>query len=196
MGFFVCRSPSPARAHRARLSALLTLSLLTLAVPAAAPHALAHPAAPASALGVEASGDRAGRWAWPLTPRPVVRRSFEPPSVRWAAGHRGLDLVAEVGDDVTAVAEGVVSHVGTIAGRTTVSVTHADGIRSTYEPVDPLVEEGARVARGERLGALSGQPGHCDPVPCLHLGAVRGRSYLDPLWLLQRPRIVLLPPIG
>jgi len=38
--------------------------------------------------------------------------------------------------------------------------------------------------------------GHCAGTPCLHLGARRGRDYLDPLPLLAHGPVVLLPVPG
>lgn len=132
------------------------------------------------------------RWTWPLDPRPLLTRRFDPPGQRWSAGHRGIDLTPQGPRSVYAVDAGVVTHVGLIAGRPTVSVTHASGIRSTYEPVTSPLSRGARIARGGRLGDLVPAGSHCLPT-CLHLGAIRGESYLDPLLLLEPPRIVLLP---
>lgn len=91
-----------------------------------------------------------------------------------------------------AVEAGVVSHVGVVAGRGTVTVLHRSGLRSTYEPVDAVVEVGQVVAQGQRLGTLA-QGGHCAPTACLHLGALRGATYLDPLTLLGSVRVRLLP---
>lgn len=139
-----------------------------------------------------------GRWAWPLSPAPDIIRRFQPPGSQWGAGHRGIDLAGAPGDGVLVVADGTVSHVGVIAGRGTVSVLHADGVRSTYEPVEPVagLHEGATVTRGQVLGRLSTASGHCAPSGCLHLGAIRGRTYLDPLTHLSRPRIILLPVLA
>ncbi len=126
----------------------------------------------------------------------MLRRFRAPPSP-WAAGHRGLDLAARTGDGVLAVAPGTVTHRGTVAGRGTVTVLHADGLRSTYEPLDPSVSVGEVVTAGQRLGVV--QPGagasatHCGPRVCLHLGARRGDAYLDPWPLLVRGRLALLP---
>lgn len=133
-----------------------------------------------------------GRWAWPLTPRPPLVRRFEAPASVWGAGHRGLDLGAHVGAPVRAVADGTVSHAGVIAGRGTVSVRHATGIRSTYEPLDVSVAVGERVRRGQVIGRLSDAKGHCQPSTCLHLGAKRGNEYLDPLPFFGW-RVILLP---
>ncbi len=146
----------------------------------------------AAPTGRTAPAPRA-RWAWPMSPRPTVERAFVPPATAYGTGHRGVDLTPTGEPDVRAVADGVVSHVGVVAGRGTVTVLHADGLASTYEPLTPRVRIGQRVARGEVLGRLSG-PSHCDPgSTCLHLGAVRAATYLDPLRLIVATPVVLLP---
>ena len=134
-----------------------------------------------------------GRWVWPLAPRPAVARPFSAPKTRYGAGHRGVDLAAAPGQPVLAVDAGTVMHVGVIAGRGTVSVLHSSGLRSTYEPVVAAVHRGDVVARGDPLGTVSDVAGHCTPQACLHLGAVRGRTYVDPLQLLGTRRVRLLP---
>ena len=130
-------------------------------------------------------------WEWPLQPKPTVTARFVAPASTWGTGHRGLDLAATQGQRVLAVDDGVVTHVGVIAGRGTVSVTHASGLRSTYEPVDGSVAVGARVGRGAALGVVAGRT-HCGGA-CLHLGAVRGAGYTDPRPLLAGGRVILLP---
>ncbi len=119
-------------------------------------------------------------------------RPFVPPATPYGAGHRGIDLRGGTDALVTAVEAGTVTHVGVIAGRGTVTVLHASGVRSTYEPVVTSVAVGASVARGERLGRLAGAGSHCGVEPCLHLGALRGREYLDPLVFLEMRRVRLL----
>lgn len=140
------------------------------------------------------SGDRA-RWRWPLRPRPPVLRPFRAPQSTYGAGHRGLDLAADVGAPVLAVEGGVVSHAGVVAGRGTVTVGHVGGLSSTYEPVDAVVADGEVVSAGDVLGTLRVRdgPSHCGGRTCLHLGARRARSYLDPYPLLSGGRPVLLP---
>jgi murein DD-endopeptidase MepM/ murein hydrolase activator NlpD len=132
-------------------------------------------------------------WQWPLTGEPDVVRGFDPPEQRWLAGHRGIDLAGVAGEPVRAVDAGVVAYSGTIAGVGVVSVDHASGLRSTYQPVGERVGRGARVARGDRLGRLD-TGGHCLVLDCLHLGARRGRDhYIDPTPLLQPVELSLLP---
>ncbi|HEY7719792.1 MAG TPA: M23 family metallopeptidase [Pedococcus sp.] len=120
-------------------------------------------------------------------------RPFLPPASAWGPGHRGVDLAAAVAQPVLAAAEGRVTHVGVVAGRPTLTVTHAGGVRTTYEPVDPAVRRGEHVAQGQVVGHLASVPGHCAPTTCLHLGALRGRTYLDPLSLLLQRPVRLLP---
>lgn len=136
-----------------------------------------------------------GRWAWPLSPRPTVVRPFLRPATSYGAGHRGIDLAGSSGQVVSAVDAGTVTHVGRIGERSTVTVLHASGVRSTYEPLDPVVTEGQPVSRGMRLGSLASAGSHCAPA-CLHLGAVRGDAYLDPLVFLEAGRRVRLLPLG
>jgi hypothetical protein len=95
---------------------------------------------------------------------------------------------------VQAVDAGVVTHVGRIAGRGTVTVLHPAGVRSTYEPVDATVTTGTVVAAGRPLGTLAARGAHCPPA-CLHRGAVRGEVYLDPLVFVVGGRRVRLLPL-
>ncbi|MBC2874713.1 MULTISPECIES: M23 family metallopeptidase [Streptomyces] len=187
---------SAQRISHAFLTAVLAVILLVGALPAAAggpvrPSPAAPPAAP--------PGDAAR--AWPVGTRPAIPRGWEPPAVRWARGHRGVDLAAAPGDPVRAAAGGVVSFAGTVAGRGVVSVeltgTGDPPLRTTYEPVRAGVRRGDRVAAGDVLGALGPGPWHC-AGGCLHWGLLRGREYLDPLgllpgWMLRRGPSRLLP---
>ncbi len=154
------------------------------------------PQAVGAAGGTPSSPAPRGRWTWPLQPPPAVVRPFLPPATRYGAGHRGVDLAGASEQEVLAVEAGTVTHVGSIAGRGTVTVLHSSGTRSTYEPVDPTVRTGSAVARGARLGRLEASGSHCAPAVCLHLGAVSGELYLDPMVLLVGGRRVRLLPLS
>ena len=119
-------------------------------------------------------------------------RGFDPPDQPWLPGHRGVDLQADAFSLVTAAGAGVVVFAGPLAGRGVVSVDHPGGLRTTYEPVDPLVTVGEPVALGTVLGLLEVLTTHC-LESCLHWGLRDGDTYLDPLSLVQHPPPVLLP---
>jgi murein DD-endopeptidase MepM/ murein hydrolase activator NlpD len=148
---------------------------------AALPVAPAPPAAPTS------------RFRWPLDGVPQVVRPFAPPPKPWMPGHRGVDLAALPGATVRAAGAGWVRFAGQLAGRGVISIEHAGGLRTTYEPVTATVRVGDRVTAGESIGQLlAGHPG-CPVVACLHWGLRRGDAYLDPLTLLGLGQVRLLP---
>lgn len=120
---------------------------------------------------------------------------FDPPAAVWSAGHRGVDLALVAGSPVLAAGDGTVIFAGVVAGRPVVSIDHADGIRTTYEPVEPSVAAGDAVRRGQAIGVLVA--GHrSDGADALHWGARTGaKSYIDPLRLL-RPAVIRLKPLG
>ncbi len=157
-----------------------------------------------------------------VDPPSGVERLFDPPEEDWGAGHRGVDLTAPKGSRVLSPGPGVVTFAGQVARRGVVVVTHPDGLRTSLEPVAASVPVGAAVAAGSVIGVIEGGPGngragdsadgegrtgeggagdsadgatpnHCAPRSCVHWGVRRGERYIDPLSLLDRPPIVLLP---
>jgi len=132
-------------------------------------------------------------FTWPLSPRPAVHRRFEQPRNQWSRGHRGVDLLAVVGQPVLTAGDGVVAFSGVVAGRGVVTVRHSSGLRTSYEPVDSRLTPGVFVHRGARIGVISATAGHCAPLACLHWGAITGATYQDPLSLLGFTRPILLP---
>lgn len=133
-----------------------------------------------------------GAWRWPLTPTPRVVRGYDPPPRPWLSGHRGVDLAARPGQPLFAAGAGRVGYVGRLAGRGVVTVVHG-ALRTSYLPVRPAVRPGQRVAAGQRLGVVEDVRGHCGQMLCLHWGLRRGLTYLDPLSLLGRGPVRLLP---
>jgi murein DD-endopeptidase MepM/ murein hydrolase activator NlpD len=125
----------------------------------------------------------------------VVRR-FDPPAQPWLAGHRGVDLAAPAGAVVRSAGDGQVLYAGRIADRGVVSIGHAGGLRTTYEPVVPTVARGDHVGAGEPIGTLAAGHAGCPVAACLHWGLRRGDVYLDPLLLIGWGRMRLLPLSG
>ena len=135
-----------------------------------------------------------GRYQWPTGAPATVVEAFDPPAVVWGRGHRGVDLAAAEGAQIRSAAAGTVVFAGMVAGRPVVSVDHGDGIRTTYEPVEPNVSGGEAVGAGQVIGTLL--PGHrSDGVCALHWGARTGpKTYINPLRLLQ-PAVIRLKPV-
>ena len=135
----------------------------------------------------------AGTWVWPMDPH-ELSMGFDRPAQNWLPGHRGVDLVGAIGDEVLAAGGGTIFFAGLIAGKGVVVVKHG-ALRTTYEPVIASVTLGARVRAGDVLGTLQPGNSHCasaTTVTCLHWGLIRGNTYLNPLALVQK-RVRLLP---
>ncbi|MFC8796883.1 M23 family metallopeptidase [Promicromonospora sp. NPDC057138] len=148
-----------------------------------------------------------------VDPPSGVERLFDPPEEEWGPGHRGVDLLAPEGSRVLSPGPGVVTFAGQVAERGVVVVTHPDGLRTSLEPVAASVPVGTAVTAGAQIGIVEGghtsggeggadegagegdsaTPNHCAPRSCVHWGVRRGERYVDPLSLLDRPPIVLLP---
>lgn len=143
---------------------------------------------------VAAAQARSG-WRAPLGGPLRVTRRFQPPATPFGPGHRGVDLAGTPGAAVVAARAGVVTYAGEIAGRGVVAVSHG-ALRTTYEPLDPLVHLYEPVRRGQPIGRL--RPGHlgCPSTACLHWGLLRGTIYLDPLGALHLGPPRLLPLDG
>ena len=130
-------------------------------------------------------------WSWPVPiPHPIVR-PFIAPASAYAAGHRGIDISSTEGAVVTTAADGVIYFAGVVVDRPVLSIRHADGVVSSYEPVESVLSVGTVVRRGDTVGRLL--PGHC-AATCLHFGVRLYGEYVSPLnYLGGIPRSVLLP---
>lgn len=149
------------------------------------------PGAPLRAQDTDDSGaggsaaQGSGGWIPPVPG--AVARPFVAPIAEYAAGHRGLDLVAASGSPVRAAHDGVVSFAGAVAGSLHVVLTHEGGIRTSYSFLASVeVPVGATVRRGQVIGRAGGAgEGHAPGI--LHFGVRVGERYVDPM-LLFRPR--------
>ena len=173
------------------LLAALALALLVPSPAAGAPPvgggtgaAAAHSGPASAPVAREDDARRRTRYVWPTGGPVAVVEGFDPPAVVWGSGHRGVDLALAAGSPVRAAG----------AGRPVVSIDHAGGIRTTYEPVEASVSAGEAVSAGQVIGTLA--PGHrSDGVDALHWGARTGKkSYINPLRLL-RPPVIRLKPV-
>ena len=145
---------------------------------------------------VPVPGAAAGLTRAELLSTGVLVHDFVAPGPRWGAGHRGVDLTSAPGSTVVAPRSGTVSFVGVVVDRPLLVLTHADGLRSTLEPVTTDHAVGDRVLTGEAVAVLADEPSsHCVPAWCLHWGVRRGEEYLDPLALTRVVEAVILLPV-
>jgi murein DD-endopeptidase MepM/ murein hydrolase activator NlpD len=156
-------------------------------VPVAAPAAVVERPVPASAPAPVPDPPRVpGLWM-PVTGALV--RGFDARAGPYGPGHRGVDIVAPVGEPVRAPAAGRVVFAGPVAGITWVSIRIAPGVLVTLGPVlEPAARAGPVRARSP-IGRVG--PGH---GATLHLGVRVDGVYVDPVpYLLDRPRARLAP---
>lgn len=175
----------------ARLACLVLLALAAVAVSPAPALAARQSANEQSATGA------APRWAWPIAGPKTILRPFIAPDSAYSAGHRGIDLAAEVGTIVFAPADGVIHFSGTVVDRPVLSIEHPGSLLSSFEPVTSTLSAGATVHRGDPVGTIAANSGanagHCSSS-CLHFGARLHGRYLSPLnYLGGIPLPVLLP---
>ncbi len=143
-----------------------------------------------AALSVACPASPAGAAPPPSGYRPPVQRPvidpFRAPANPYGAGNRGLEYDTRPGDPVRAIGAGVVVFSGLVAGTLHVTVSHPDGLRSSYSFLQAVVAAvGQRVTMGTVLGTAGER---------LHLGARRGARYIDPASLFRRGRAILVRP--
>lgn len=188
---------TPARRRLLALPACVVLAVLLTSTPAAgAPAPPPVPTPPPTATAAAAAAAPPA-WTWPVGPPRQLLRHFEAPAGRYAAGHRGIDLVAAEGDSVRSPADGVVTFVGTVVDRPVVSIQHGNDLLSSFEPVAASVSEGDRVRAGQVIGVVA-TGAHCT-ARCVHFGVRRHGQYLSPVLFLgglTRAVLLPLPPAG
>lgn len=136
----------------------------------------------------------AGVWAWPTAPPHRIQTPFRAPATPYSAGHRGIDIATQGDGVVRAPADGIVRFAGVVVDRPVLSIEHAGGVVSSYEPLITDLRAGDPVRRGDPIGRAA--PGHCADS-CLHLGTRINGEYVSPqLFLGGVPRAILWPASG
>lgn len=168
----VHRSPAPVRLRprrrrhqprRRRARTLAAVALVAAISPAGCPRPLAAAPRPADQAPGAAHA--------PPVDAPIAD-PFRPPAGPYAAGNRGIEYDTQPGDEVRASADGTVSFAGPVAGGLHVTVSHADGVRTSYSFLaEVAVARGQHVRRGDRVGTAGER---------LHFGARAGDDYFDP----------------
>ena len=102
-----------------------------------------------------AIGRGAACWTPPVD-APIVD-PYRAPACTYCPGHRGIEFGPRPGQTVRAVAGGLVSFAGTVAGTRYVVVDHGDGLRATYGRLAAVqVRRGSSVAAGDPIGTTTG----------------------------------------
>jgi len=148
------------------------------------------PVVPESALAQESAPELV------LYEPPVLTQvvdPFRPPASFAGPGNRGLEYGNAGGRVVASAAAGLVTFAGPVAGRSAITIEHADGVRTTYTGLREIwVEQWQYLRQGATIAiAESG----------FHFGARIRDRYLDPQILLDasqadtRARLIA-PPEG
>lgn len=168
------------RASLRTVSAILLVLLLTLTASSS----------PSSVAALDVAVEP--RWTWPVAGARVIVSPYRAPAHEYGAGHRGVDLGTSIGAKVIAPTDGVVAFRGTVVDRTLITIEHAGGLVTTFEPVRSALVAGDIVASGQEIGLVD-MGGHTS-AGALHLGARLDGEYINPLLLFgDVPRAVLLP---
>ncbi|MFK0041708.1 M23 family metallopeptidase [Paenarthrobacter sp. NPDC090517] len=168
----------------------LTLTTLLAAAMAFGNASSATPASPDPTI--TQSGQ--AQWSWPLSPRPSVLRTFDPPDKPWLSGHRGVDLgPTPDGAPVTAPSDGVVTFAGVVVDRPVLTIDQGNNLKSSFEPVTSELKSGDAVRKGQVIGTL--EAGHCSSATCLHWGVRRAEDYVNPLGFVSDMRPSVLLPL-
>ena len=116
-------------------------------------------------------------WRPPVTAGRVVDE-FRRPACPFCAGNRGLEYRVPASAEVSAVASGVVTWAGQVAGTRYVVVRHGNGWRVTYGRLSVTsLRRGDHIVRGSVVGTASGD---------FYFGLRVGEAYRDPAPHLDR----------
>jgi murein DD-endopeptidase MepM/ murein hydrolase activator NlpD len=129
-------------------------------------------------------------WVWPLVADRHIARDFLAPATEYAAGHRGIDLPAVVGQPLVAPTDVRVEFAGRVVDRDVVTLDAGDGWLVTFDGATSTREVGSVAAAGTPVALVSPTP-HCS---CVHVGLRFNGDYVNPLLAWgEVPRAVLLP---
>ncbi|MEZ5281645.1 MAG: M23 family metallopeptidase [Acidimicrobiales bacterium] len=141
----------------------------------------------ATAAGADAVPRTDWPYQWPVVA--PIADPFRAPASPYGAGNRGIEFDTAPGTFVAAAGAGVVTFAGPVAGQRWVTISHPDGVRTSYGPLaEVLVATGRSVNRGEHIATSSSR---------LHVSARIGDAYVDPAVLFGAfvsVRLVPTPP--
>ena len=122
-------------------------------------------------------------WVAPVE-KPELIHPYRQPESDYSAGHRGVDYLVARDQEVMATTSGEVAFVGTVVNRGVITLKHGANLRTTVEPVCPLVSAGEKVVTGQVIATVCMRAeylSHCAPEICLHFSLRNEIGYLSPL---------------
>ena len=173
--------------HKSGIAGTVRSAPGTPASPGAAPQPKKHPAPPAPLSTVPES--YAGALRWPLDAYVVSSEYGE----RWGKIHKGMDMAADVGEPVYAIADGEVIYAGDgLRGYGNVIILRHDRKTSSlYAHNSELkVKQGDHVSQGTLI-ALLGSTGH-STGPHVHFEIRDGDAAVNPRTVLPKPKVASL----
>lgn len=127
-----------------------------------------------------------GEWLYQWPVAAPITDPFRAPASPFGAGNRGIEFGTATGTPVAAAGAGVVTFAGPVAGQRWVTVSHPDGVRTSYGPLaEVFVSAGRSVDRGEPIATSTSR---------LHVSARIGDAYVDPAILFGASVSVRLVP--
>src|SRR5574344_1017192 len=121
---------------------------------------------------------------------PFTTKRYHPVLKRYRA-HLGTDFAAPTGRNIYAAGDGKIEFVGTKGGYgKTIIINHHNGYKTLYAHQSNFakgVKSGKNVKKGELIGYV-GSTG-LSSGPHLHLGLYRNGVAVDPLSVIQKPKI-------
>lgn len=145
--------------------------------------------APASTPAPPAPAPQQLQFVWPVSGEVEVPHSLDQLIWNRTMGdfrtHAGIDIRAELGETVLAIAQGTVSRIwqDDMLG-TALLIDHGDGLHSLYANLSevPIVEEGQWVSMGTPIGAVGRTAlAKSGTVHTLHLEIIDNGQQVDPL---------------
>ena len=136
----------------------------------------------------------------PLEPPIKLINQYRQPNSDYSAGHRGVDYLVSVGQRVFAPADGQVWFSGKVVNRSLLSLSHAGGYLSEFEPLCSELKKGDMILKGQEIGRVcepdASYVPHCASASCLHFSLRSFGSYLSPLVLIGQLNPSRLLPLN
>lgn len=108
----------------------------------------------------------------------AVRDPFRAPEHAFGPGNRGIEYATDIGQSVSASADGMVVFAGAVAGNQFVTIDHGAGLVTTVGFLHEIsVSGGEVVTRGQTLGAAGAKT---------HFSARQNGEYFDPALLFRQ----------